>query len=260
LRTGRPVHSYGVGIKEVVRLDAGRIEERFNLKPGQGAARLYVGRVTRGLSGGGFLYTNRDSLSIGLVVQMQSLQQWKSKDLFPDLLEAFKQRPDLAPLLAGGETIEYGAHLIPEGGIHSLPSPGIPGLLLVGDAAGLVMNTGAVLRGMDLALASGVIAGRSIAASLAEDKSGAGCLERYTRDLRGSFVMNQMKIHKRAARVLARERLYQRYPHRMVRWATDLFRVGEDGTHLPVRKAWKKLRKEVLGFGGLRDLWRVIRM
>lgn len=252
LRPERDPRFFAVGIKEIIQLDAALIEERFNLQEGQGAARLYMGAVTGGLPGGGFIYTNRDSLSVGLVAQIGAVRGWKSESHLFDLIEEFKQRPDVEPLLAGGQTVEYGAHLIPEGGLRALPSPGMPGLLLVGDAAGFVLNTGPVLRGMDLALASGVLAGRSISA-------GGDCLQNYRQALRQGFIIKQMRAHKKSPRALAAEGLYRRLPGQMVSWAADFFKVSPDGTHPRMKRAFKSLRRK-LGFRGLRDLWRLIRM
>jgi len=253
LRSKRRSQAYAVGVKEVIEIESGSIEERFGLAPGQGAARLYVGRVTRGLPGGGFVYTNKDSLSLGLVAHLGALREWKDESVFADLLEEFKQRPEVAPLIAGGKTVEYGAHLIPEGGLSPLPAPGAPGLLLVGDAAGLVLNTGAVLRGMDLALASGTLAGRSIVIALSD---GADCLERYTAALKSSFIMREMRKHRRAANALAQPRLYADYPDRLARWAAELFETNAAGEHGSARQAFKKLRSGVR----LRDIWRIMRM
>lgn len=260
LRPRRRVESYATGIKEIIQLDPARIEERFNLDAGQGAARLYLGAVTHGLPGGGFIYTNKDSLSVGLVVQVKALQDWESESHLYELMEEFKDRSDVAPLLAGGHTLEYGAHLIPEGGYRDLPRPGVPGLLLTGDAAGLVLNTGLGLRGMDLALASGILAGRSIVESLKASESPAACLERYTRSLTGSFIMRQMRLHRKATRTLSNRRIYDRYPQRLVQWAQQLFMVNAEGEHLSAKQAFKRLRREVLGWRGLRDLWRLTRM
>jgi electron transfer flavoprotein-quinone oxidoreductase len=260
LRAGRDAHAYSVGIKEVIQLDASVLEERFNLAPGQGAARLYLGAVTRGHPGGGFIYTNSDSLSLGLVLQANALRAWKSESFFWELLEEFKARQDVSPLIDGGRTVEYGAHLIPEGGFVQLPPPGLPGLLLAGDAAGFVLNTGAVMRGMDLALASGVLAGRSIVESRGSGFDAAVCLDGYRRALQRSFVMRQLRTHRKAAGVLSSERLYNRYPHRLVEWASRLFQVDASGEHLRARSALKSLRRDVLGWRGIRDLWRLTRM
>jgi electron transfer flavoprotein-quinone oxidoreductase len=252
LRPDRNPHTYAVGFKEIVQLEAPVIEERFNLPAGQGAARLYLGAVTGGLPGGGFIYTNRDSLSVGLVAQISAVREWQSESHLFELLEEFKQRPDVAPLVAGGKTVEYGAHLIPEGGLRALPAPGMPGLLLAGDAAGFVLNTGPVLRGMDLALASGVLAGRAVVA-------GGDCLQNYRRALQHSFIMKQMRAHKKAPRALSREGLYRRLPGQLISWAAEFFRVNPEGSHPRMKHAFKGLRRS-LGFRGLRDLWRLMRM
>lgn len=258
LRRERSARNYAVGIKELVQLDTATVEQRFNVAPGQGAARLYLGRVTRGLAGGGFLYTNAESLSLGLVVHVAKLQQWPGDDKLWELLEVFKQRPDIAPLVEGGKTVEYGAHIIPEGGLHALPFTfGVPGLLLVGDAAGLVLNTGITVRGMDLALASGAIAGRCIARSFDEGFDAATCLARYELALDESFAMEQLRAHKRAPGLLDLDRLYDRYPRGAVQVAEQLFGVGAKGGSVSIGGAMKKLRKDVLGFRGLLDLWKL---
>jgi electron transfer flavoprotein-quinone oxidoreductase len=260
LRAERTARDYAVGIKEIIGLDAATIEARFNVAPGEGAARLYLGRVTRGLPGGGFLYTNTTSLSLGLVVHVEGLQRWGGDDKLWELLEAFKARPEIAPLVDGGETLEYGAHIVPEGGFGALPSAfGIPGLLLVGDAAGLVLNTGVTVRGMDLALVSGALAGRAIAENASGELDPEGCLASYQRALAKSFALEQLRRHRRAPELLALERLYERYPRGAVQVAGELFGVGPDGGSLSIGKAMKKLRKDVLGLRGLLDLWKLYR-
>ena len=260
LRAGHSAESYGVGIKEIIQLESAKIEDRFNLAPGQGAARLYMGRITRGLPGGGFIYTNAGSLSLGVVVHMKALRDWKSETESWELLEIFKARPDIAPLLAGGKTVEYGAHLVPEGGFNKLPKPGIPGLLLVGDAAGFVLNTGHTLRGMDLAIASGVLAGQGILEAAETGFSPEVCLSCYERALNTSFIMSQMKAYKKAPDLLAVSRLYDCYPHRMVQLAQEVFRVNAQGQGMSLGKAVKRIAFNVLGWKGIKDLWQLIRM
>jgi electron transfer flavoprotein-quinone oxidoreductase len=260
LRSGHSADSYGVGIKEIIQLDSSKIEDRFNLAPGLGAARLYMGKITQGLPGGGFIYTNIDTLSIGIVVHMKALRDWKSETESWELLEVFKARPDVAPLLAEGKTVEYGAHLIPEGGFKNLPKPGIPGLLLVGDAAGFVLNTGNTLRGMDLAMASGVLAGKSILEAGKTDFSPEACLNHYEQALKASFIMSQMKAYKKAPDLLTLSRLYDRYPHRMVQLAQEMFRVNSQGQGMSFWNAFKKVAFNILGWKGIKDMWRIIRM
>ncbi len=260
LRYGHSADSYGVGIKEIIQLESSKIEDRFNLPPGQGAARLYMGRITQGLPGGGFIYTNTDTLSIGVVVHMKALRDWKSERESWELLEMFKARPDVAPLLAGGKTVEYGAHLVPEGGFKKLPKPGIPGLLLVGDAAGFVLNTSNTLRGMDLAIASGVLAGKSILEASKTGFSPETCLDYYDQALKKSYIMSQMKAYKKAPGLLTLSRLYDRYPHRLVQLAREMFQVNSQGQGMSFWSAFKRILFKILGWKGLKDMWRIIRM
>jgi electron transfer flavoprotein-quinone oxidoreductase len=112
---------------------------------------LFTGGVCGDLPGGAFLYTNQDTLSFGIVCPLSSL----GKGPIPaaKLLEHLKSHPALRPLLRGSETLEYGAHLVPEGGLHSMPVQYAgEGWLLVGDALRTCINTGFTVRGMDMAL------------------------------------------------------------------------------------------------------------
>ena len=61
------------GVKSVVRLPEDIIDERYELKEGEGVAHLFAGDISRGHNGGGFIYTNRDTLSVGLVYHLDSL-------------------------------------------------------------------------------------------------------------------------------------------------------------------------------------------
>ncbi len=61
------------GVKSVVRLPEDIIDERYDLKDGEGIAHLFAGDISRGHNGGGFLYTNRDTLSVGVVYHLDSL-------------------------------------------------------------------------------------------------------------------------------------------------------------------------------------------
>ncbi len=132
-----------LGVKEVLRLDAQTIEERFNLSGDEGMSNEYVGYATGEVKGGGFLYTNRDTLSIGVIVQIASLAQHKMRAY--DLLDQFKQHPAVAPLVRDSVTLEYSAHMIPEGGWAMLPSLSRAGFMVVGDAAGFVFAAGLFL-------------------------------------------------------------------------------------------------------------------
>jgi len=155
-----PEH-YAVGVKELIRLAPELIQNRFGLEGEEGAARLFVGEVTRGRFGGGFLYTNRDSLSLGIVLGIQGAMEEEPVEI-PALLDELKARPEIAALIRGGETVEYGAHLIPEGGFKALSRLFGDGILVAGDSAGLALNLGVTVRGMEFALASGYFAAQAV--------------------------------------------------------------------------------------------------
>jgi electron transfer flavoprotein-quinone oxidoreductase len=93
---------FAVGFKEVIELDSAVINERFALEGNEGLARMYMGEVTRGKFGGGFLYTNKESISLGIVVGIKDLMQGPNPVQAPVLLDEFKQRREIAPLIKGG--------------------------------------------------------------------------------------------------------------------------------------------------------------
>lgn len=108
-----------LGIKEVLSLETSAIEERFHLENNEGAALLFSGGICDDFPGGAFLYTNQQTLSLGIVCPLSSLTQ--SRVPASELLTRFKAHPAVRPLIKNTESLEYGAHLVPEGGLHSMP-------------------------------------------------------------------------------------------------------------------------------------------
>src|SRR5256884_9140287 len=101
-----------MAVKEIMQLDPGLIEERFNCESGEGVTVECFGDSTMGMSGFMFIYTNRDTLSVGGGALLSEFNQTLRTP--NDLMEHFKQHPAVKPLLRGAETVEYLAHLIPE--------------------------------------------------------------------------------------------------------------------------------------------------
>lgn len=96
----------GVGVKEVIELPPETIAERFHLKENEGAARMLLG-CTEGIHGGGFLYTNKQSISLGCVFTPEEAARHKKS--VHEIFQELKMHPGIAALLEGGETIEYSA-------------------------------------------------------------------------------------------------------------------------------------------------------
>ena len=194
-----------VGIKEVFELPAGVIEDRFLLPEGEGAAMLFVGDCTHGKVGGGFLYTNRDSISLGLVATISTAAGGGNDTPVYQMLEDFKGHPAVAPIIRGAKMVEHSGHMVPEGGYDMVPQYVFDGALLAGEAAGLCMNMGYQVRGMDFAVASGRMAAEAAVEAIdAGDASAAG-LSGYARRMEDSFVIKDLKT-------------FRKWPHVMEEW------------------------------------------
>ena len=153
---------HALGYKEIIELPPGVIEDRWRLNPGEGAAQLFMGDCTRGMMGGAFLYTNKESISLGMVVGMEDMRTRRDGTESWQLLDEFKELPQIRPLVAGGTVAEYAAHAVPEGGISQVPRLAGDGYLVAGDTAGLSLNALVTVRGMDFAIASGYYAAEAV--------------------------------------------------------------------------------------------------
>ena len=171
------------GIKHVYSLNGEQIEKRFSLKKGEGIANFYLGEFMHGLTGGAFLYTNKDTLSVGLVVGMSSLIEATTQRFYEigkllDVLNEFESHPMIADLLDGAELLEYSAHNIPKGYSCMLDKPYSDGFLVAGDALGSFVKIGALIDGMRRAIASGIMAAETyLSASQKGDFSSASLAE-----------------------------------------------------------------------------------
>lgn len=195
-----------VGVKSVIKLSEETIRERFNLTGNEGAAYAVVGDCTQGVAGGGFMYTNKDSISIGIVARLDDLEA-KGK-ASSDLHDHFLTHPAIAPFLEEGELLEYGCHLVAEGGKAMQHDLVRPGLVIIGDAAGFTLNTGFTVRGMDLAAGSARAAAEAIDAALKAEDYSQVRLEEYVRRYEASFVGQDMTTYAKAPAFLENEEMY----------------------------------------------------
>ena len=247
-----------VGVKALLELDSDLINERFGLVREQGFANEFVG-CTSGVRGGGFLYTNYDSLSVGLVFHLASL---RSSGKTPyDLLNDFLEQPQVAKMVRGGRLREYSAHLIPEGGYHMVPELYGDGILVAGDAAALCNATGLNLEGINLASHSGIVAGEAvIEAHKNRDFSRKG-LSLYKRLLDDSYVMKDLKLYKNAPQMLHNNRIYREYPELICSVMEQLYRIEgapkENLSKLFLKAAADKVGLKTLAADGF-SAWRAL--
>lgn len=207
VRAKEPTRNLAVGVKSVVRLPESVIEDRFRVSGDEGVAYAVVGDATQGVAGGGFLYTNRDSVSVGVVLRLDALAE--SGLASSDIHDHFLEHPAIAPLLRGGELLEYGCHLTIEDGpamvTHDLTRPG---LIIIGDAAGFTLNTGLAIRGMDLAAGSALAAVTAVNRALDAGDVSQEAMDGYLRELEQSWVGKDMHAYRRAPAFLENEELY----------------------------------------------------
>ncbi|MHB1987470.1 MAG: FAD-dependent oxidoreductase [Acidimicrobiales bacterium] len=253
-RAPDPSH-YTLGIKEVLALGESEIERRFGLGPGQGADFEVVGG-TGGIAGGGFIYTNRATVAVGLVLSLQELSSSAKRP--EELLAGFKSHPAIAPLVAGAELVEYGAHLIPEAGIEMMPELAGDGILVAGDAAGLCLAAGIWLEGVNFAMASGAAAGEAAAEALSRGDTSTRSLSGYRRRLEESFVLTDHRRFRGAPRLLLSDRVQNHYPQLVCDIVEEMFTVGNPSP----KRGLVAIARHRAGEGGIRlrhlvrDAWR----
>jgi len=226
--------------KELIALPAEKIEDRFGLPTGLGTALEIFGESTSGLLGYGFIYTNNESLAIGTGALLEDLIRTGIN--VNDMLDRFKRHPAIAPLIAGAETVEYSAHLIPEGGYNRLPRLYADGVVLVGDAAGFVNPLNR--EGVNLAMLSGKLAAQAIVEANARGNFSAATLSRYRELLDESTIMHDLyKIRNVTDFAHQRPHLLRDYPRLLSEAAREYLTV--DGT--PKKLKQRKIASLVRG-------------
>lgn len=250
--------NYTLGVKETLTLDRSELEARFGVRGTDGVDIEVVG-CTGGIPGGGFIYTNRESISIGLVLRLPELAAARRRP--EDLLAEFKNHDAIAPLVDRATVAEYSAHLIPEGGYDSFGPMHTSGMLVAGDAAALCLAAGIWLEGVNFAIGSGAIAGRIAATCSAHGDTSVEALSEYRRELETSFVIADHAKLRHAPHLVLGGRFQEQYPAIACDIAQAMFHVDnplpKPGITKIARRALKrhnvKLR-DVARDG--RDIWR----
>lgn len=181
-----------LSVKEVIKLPAEVINERFHVNADEGCIYEIFGGPMLGMLGLGFMYTNKSSISIGLGVTLSELIDRGIKPY--DLLDKLKKHSEIAPLIKDGELLEYSAHLIPEGGYKKIPLIFGAGVMVCGDAAMFVNNMH--WEGTNLAMISGKIAGETAVIALGKQDFSENALSHYQEELENSFIIKDLRTYK----------------------------------------------------------------
>jgi electron transfer flavoprotein-quinone oxidoreductase len=246
-----------LAVKEIHFLPQETVESRFNVSGDAGVVIEMVGKITKGMMGTGFLYTNKESLTIGVGCMLSDFKKQKCSP--SRLLDEMKAHPAIAPMLEGGEMKEYAAHLIPEGGYNSIPRITGNGWLVVGDS-GMFVN--AVHReGSNLAMTSGRLAAETIIALRAEDKPlTAKNLARYRAALDESFVMKDMKKYRNMPGVFHRNpQFLSTYPELLNQAAHSMLKVDGIDKKTKEREIRRNFAQRRSLFGMMGDAYKMWR-
>ncbi len=226
-----------LSVKETLKLDKGIIEERFNLtKDGNdgamyeffgGLTDIYENPYTENGSNIGknkpqkpvtpfaisFLYTFKDTISIGLGVSLEDLSRYKIKPY--EILEKLKNHSSIKRLIKDAEPCEYSAHLIPEYGYKGLGKIYANGVMVAGDAAGLINS--AHFEGTNFAIESGRLAGETAVIALNLENTRYNILKIYEKKLKESFILKDMASYKNVVSALysRKNSILNYYPEKM---------------------------------------------
>jgi electron transfer flavoprotein-quinone oxidoreductase len=233
---------YTLGVKETLALPKEVIDERFGVRGRHGVDIEIVGG-TSGVNGGAFLYTNLDSLSVGVVLKLPALAAQQRRP--EQVIAGIKAHPAIAPLIEGADVKEYSAHLIPEAGLEMMPRMTGDGMLVAGDAAALCLAAGIWLEGVNFAMASGIAAAEATIEALdAGDTTRTG-LAGYERRLESTFVLRDHRKLRRAPALVLSDRVQHLYPQLVASTVEAMFRVDNPQPKPGLRRILNRERKRL---------------
>jgi len=187
LDEGKNPQTFGSGVKEIWEVPEGRGKELFGKVFHTGGypldSRAYGGSWVYGIA--------PERLSLGFVIGLDH----PDAQLDPHaLFVQWKQHPRIAALLAGGKVLRYGAKTVPEGGYFAMPRLAGDGFCLAGDTAGFL--NAATLKGIHLAIKSGMLAAEAIAEALVAGDSSAARLGRYSELFEASWARDELYAYR----------------------------------------------------------------
>lgn len=258
LRNDIKPEDVALSVKEVIKLPQNVIEERFHLENGYGTAcRIFSGPL-KNLFALGFMYTNKDTISIGFGASVKSLRNQDKKPY--ELLEELKNHPTIFPYIKGGETIEYCAHMIPEGGLKAFPKLYSAGVMVVGDAAMFVNSMH--FEGTNLAMLSGKFAAETAIEAINKQDFSALQLSQYEQKIKQSIIYKDLKTYS-TPMMLAQKNvdlLLTYAPYKICKF----FEIFTTADWRPKRNKYRKFIKDIFRergiWGVFKAAWCIVRM
>lgn len=181
LMPDRNPQTYGVGVKELWEVPEGRLAK--------GEVIYTLGwPLTRDEYGGSWIYgIDGRQISLGLVLGLD----YQDPRIDPQhALQTFKKHPFISQLLQGGKMVRYGAKMLPYGGWFAVPPLAGDGWMIVGDSAGLLNSQR--LKGIHLAIKSGMLAAETAYRALVEKNYGAAQLKQYPVAVENSWIKKEL--------------------------------------------------------------------
>ena len=264
LRKNLEPQDVAIGVKEVIKLSPEIINERFNLATNEGCISEIIGHPMNGMLGLGYIYTNKNSVTIGLGITLDELSEHKIKPY--ELLDKLKTHSAIAPLIKGGELIEYSAHLIPEGGYNKLPRLYGNGVMIVGDAGMLVNNLH--WEGTNLAMLSGQYAGETAINAINKNDFSENSLKLYNKKLENSFILKDLASYKNLMPIMHKRR--KSFTGYYIEKINSFFQMFTTVDSIPKRNKFRNFIKEFFtersfselfkdGISVLKLLWEILR-
>lgn len=232
-----------LNVKEVIKLPKKVIEDRFNLNDDEGVACKILGGPLKDMFALGFMYSNENTISIGFGVGLDEL---KKRKITPyELLDELKSHPTISKYIKDGEVIEYSAHMIPEGGLNSIPKIYDNRVMVVGDAAMLVNNVH--MEGTNLAMLSGKLAAETAIFAIEKGDFSASTLSLYYKKLKNSVVIKDLTTHKDTVPFLKKHinLITEKYPE----LACEFFDLLTFADQIPKRAKYRKFFAKLVKSG-----------
>jgi electron-transferring-flavoprotein dehydrogenase len=180
LRDGKNAEVFEEGVKEIIQMPTGTVEA--------GQVIHTLGFPLHKSIGGTFIYTiPGDKIILGLVAYLDS----KDPLLDPHReLQKLKTHPFIANMIKGGKVLAYGGKTLPAGGFYSMPKLYGDGFMVCGDSASMVDVQ--KLKGIHLAMKSGMMAADTALQAVVKQDSSAATLKSYEDRVFNSYVKSEL--------------------------------------------------------------------